>query len=82
MVTDETEQAWTRSFAEGMRGAVSVPGDYKTIQQAIDGVADGATILLAPGMYRERIVLQDRTVHIWGVGGAEATRIVAADLAY
>jgi len=75
-VSDETEQAWTRSFAESMRGAVSVPGDYKTIQQAIDGVGDGATILLAPGMYRERIVLQDRAVHIWGVGGAEATRIV------
>lgn len=76
LVTDETEQAWTRSFAESMRGAVSVPGDYKTIQQAIDGVGDGATILLAPGMYRERIVLQDRSVHIWGVGGADATRIV------
>lgn len=73
---DATERAWTQGFADTMRGAVSVPGDYQSIQQAIDGVGDGALILLAPGTYRERIVLHDRTVRVWGLGGAESTRIV------
>lgn len=73
---DATELAWTQGFADTMRGAVSVPGDYRSIQQAIDGAGDGALILLAPGTYRERIVLRDRTVRVWGLGGAESTRIV------
>jgi len=73
---DATELAWTQGFADTLRGAVSVPGDYRSIQQAIDGVGDGAMILLAPGTYRERIVLQDKNVRLWGLGGADTTRII------
>jgi predicted outer membrane repeat protein len=64
------------ALAGEVRQAVSVPGDYATVQAAIDGVADGATILIAPGVYRERIELRNRTLHLWGVGGAGSTTLV------
>jgi len=65
-----------REFAACMRGAVSVPNDFATIQQAIDGACDGATIMIAPGIYKERIVLRNRTLHLWGFGGADGTRLI------
>jgi predicted outer membrane repeat protein len=70
------EAAWRASLAGEVRQAISVPGDYGTIQAAIEGAPDGATILIAPGVYRERINLQDRTLHLWGVGGAGSTSLV------
>jgi hypothetical protein len=70
------EAAWRTSLAGEVRQAISVPGDYGTIQAAIEGAPDGATILIAPGLYRERIDLQDRTLHLWGVGGAGSTSLV------
>lgn len=36
---------------------VHVPGDYSTIQSAIDGVSDNDTILIAPGTYLENPVI-------------------------
>ena len=74
-VTDAAQDAWTLSLAAGVREAVSVPGDFATIQAAIDGSADGATILIAPGRYRERIELRGRSLHLWGVGGAVMTTL-------
>jgi len=74
-VTDAAQDAWTLSLAAGVREAVSVPGDFATIQAAIDGSADGATILIAPGTYRERIELRGRSLHLWGVGGAVMTTL-------
>lgn len=75
-VTDVAQDAWTLSLAAGVREAVSVPGDFMTIQSAIDGSADGETILIAPGTYRERIDLRGRSLHLWGVGGAAMTTLV------
>ena len=34
---------------------IHVPGDYKTIQDAIDAAKNGDTILVAPEIYRENI---------------------------
>lgn len=72
----ELEGAWVRELARTPRQAVTVPGDFTTLQKAIDGVADGTTILLAPGTYAERIDLRGRSLHLWGVGGASLTRLV------
>lgn len=72
---DATQEAWTRSLAAGVRGAVSVPDDFPTIQAAIDASVDGATILIGPGTYRERIDLRGRSLHLWGVGGASMTTL-------
>ncbi len=73
---DALQSSWTSELAAELRGAVRVPGDYATIQQAIAGSSDGATIVIAPGVYHERISLRNRTLHLWGVGGAKATRLV------
>lgn len=55
---------------------VRVPVDHATIQQAIDASPDGSTILVSPGLYRERVVLDGRSLHLLGMGGAGATQVV------
>lgn len=41
---------------------VQVPGDYATIQSAIDGVIDGDTILVLPGNYVENINFNNKNI--------------------
>ena len=46
----------------------TVPGDFATIQQAIDGVADGDMISIAAGVYDEAINTRGKAVTISGAG--------------
>ena len=39
-----------------------VPGDFKTIQAAVDAAKPGDTVVVAPGTYRERVRLKSRVV--------------------
>jgi hypothetical protein len=64
-----------QSLRTGIEGTLHVPGNYSTIQAAIDAAADGATIFVAPGVYAERLSLDGRSLVLWGVGGAEVTTI-------
>jgi parallel beta-helix repeat protein len=57
--------------------AVFVPGNFPTIQAAVDGVPEGKTISLRPGVYRESITLKDG-IHLVGTG-SEPCRIVPPD---
>lgn len=41
-----------------------VPGDFATIQEAIDAAADGDLILLAPGTYNEGLILSGKSVTV------------------
>ena len=41
---------------------INVPGDYSTIQAAIDAAADGDTIIVAAGTYTENITLKDGVI--------------------
>lgn len=70
------DAGWRTSLAGEVRQAISVPGDFASIQEAINAAPEGATILVSPGVYRERIDLQERTLHLWGVGGAGSTSLV------
>ena len=46
---------WGWGSAWGAEGVHRVPSDFATIQQAIDAVADGGRILVAPGIYQESV---------------------------
>ena len=46
--------------------------DYETIQEAIDAAPTGATVIIAPGIYYESIVI-DKTLTIIGLPGSDPT---------
>jgi len=59
---------------------VTVPGNYSTIQAAINAVPSGTTINVQPGTYRETLSIGNtaRSITIRGTGGAAATIVDAA----
>jgi hypothetical protein len=58
--------------AGGLSGAGGqvwhVPGDYPTIQAAVDAAAEGDTILVAPGVYSENVVVSTSRLKLRGAG--------------
>ena len=45
-----------------------VPGDFPTIQAAVDAAAEGDTILVAPGVYSENVVVSKSRLALRGAG--------------
>ena len=45
-----------------------VPADYPTIQAAVDAAAEGDTILVAPGVYSENVVVSTSRLALRGAG--------------
>lgn len=56
---------------------VRVPQEYPTIQQAVDAVAEGGTVLIDPGTYQENIKIT-KSIRIIGAG-QNAVNIWASD---
>jgi hypothetical protein len=58
--------------AGGLSGAGGqvwhVPGDYPTIQAAVDAAGEGDTILVAPGVYSEHVVVSTSGLTLRGAG--------------
>jgi hypothetical protein len=59
------------------RFVVRVPEDFPTIQAAIDAVAEGGTVLIGPGEYRENIQIT-KSLHVIG-SDQERVRIYGLD---
>lgn len=70
--------AFALALSSGIASAQSVihvPGDYPTIQQAIDASSDGDTVLVAPGTYFELIDFGDRLITVTSSDGPASTTI-------
>lgn len=59
---------------EGAEMVLSVPGDYRTIQGAIDASSWGDIVLVSPGNYQETVTLK-RGITLQSTGGPEVTII-------
>jgi hypothetical protein len=67
--------AWARSEDRDPK-PIRVPSRaYPTIQSAIDAAPDGGTILIAPGVYHETLIVQRKRIRIIGSEEREITRI-------
>ncbi len=66
------------SRAEAATPILRVPGDYPTITEATAKAEPGAIIIIAPGKYRENIVI-NKPLFLRSSRGAEKTEITAAD---
>ena len=53
--------------------STTVPGDYSTIQSAIDGSSDGDVVTVAAGTYTEALDFDGKAVHVLGIDGPAAT---------
>jgi hypothetical protein len=54
---------------------IQVPGDYGTIQEAIDAAANGDTVLVHPGTYGENIIIPVKDIVLTGELGPSITII-------
>src|SRR4051794_8638031 len=52
---------------------VQVPADQPTVQRAIDVVADGGRVVVAPGVYHERLNFHGRAVQVTSAQGPQVT---------
>jgi hypothetical protein len=59
---------------------INVPGDQPTIQSAINAAVAGDEILVAPGVYAERIDFLGKAITVRSAGGAAVTTIDASTL--
>ena len=50
---------------------INVPLDYPTIQAAIDAASDGATIIVAAGIYEETVSIKDKSLTLLGAQADE-----------
>jgi hypothetical protein len=63
----------TLGTAPAFAATIHVPGDYPTIQQALDAAVPGDRILVDPGTYHENLDFHGKNVFLAATGGAGVT---------
>ncbi|GGN29587.1 hypothetical protein FHR83_007707 [Actinoplanes campanulatus] len=63
-----------------MVSTLAVPGTYPTLRDALEVAPDGATVVLAPGTYRERIELTGRRLTVRASGDPGSAVVDASGL--
>jgi len=63
---------------DGLADERWVPGDYATIQDAVDASSDGDAVCVSPGTYTEQVSVTAKDISLVGVDGSSAT-IIDAD---
>jgi polygalacturonase len=62
-----------------LRVAPDGSGDYPTVQDAVSAVTPGERIVIAPGVYREKVILRTAAVTLRGAGGTPADTVIVLD---
>ena len=71
------------SAPKTLRVAPDGSAEFTTVQAALDAApAEGATILVAPGTYREVITVSKPNIHLRGTGADAANTVVVFDLSH
>jgi parallel beta-helix repeat protein len=65
----------TDNDCDGTTDTFTVPGDFSTIQAAINGVSDGCTVLVSDGTYTENIDFSGKAITVISENGAGNTTI-------
>ncbi len=55
---------------------LNVPGDFETIQGAVDNAADGDSVIVGPGIYRERVRVVRDPASLSIIGSLERNTII------
>ena len=64
-----------------MAEVINVPGDFPTIQAAIDAASEDDEIRVGPGTYNESIDFIGKAVRVYSTDGADVTVIDASTAA-
>src|SRR5215510_1198444 len=61
-------------------GVIGVPGDFPTIQSAINAALDGDIVVVSPGTYNESLNFLSKVITVRSSGGSNVTTIDATGL--
>ena len=75
MGTAAVAAVWLLGAPFAMADTLYVPGDYPTIQKAVDAALDGDQVVVAPGAYYEKINLLGKAITVRSSDGPEVTTI-------
>jgi polygalacturonase len=62
-----------------LRVSADGSGDFTRVQDAIDAASSGAAILLAPGVYREKVVIRTAGLTMRGTGAQASNTVIVLD---